>query len=131
MISVVAFWDGALAFAEGQRDSEFLRRMGAGRLFYAAFHDVAEAVGYPEQGEGSHEKLVRRARESQDKYLRRLAGHLDTLRLKRQKADYRLTTEFAVADLDELCRRARSVRGLLDQRRAERTTDGRSESDHR
>jgi len=125
VISPVEFWDGALAFAESQRCSEFLRRTGAGRLFYAAFHDVAAAIGYPEQGEGSHEKLVRRARESDDKYLRRLAGHLDTLRLKRQKADYRLTTEFAVADLEELCRKARSVRGLLDQRRAERMPDGR------
>ncbi len=118
MITLSELWDESLAFANANRSSEFLRRTAAGRLFYAAFHDVADAIGYPSQGEGSHDKLVKEAKASKDKLIRRLAGKLDELRLKRQVADYRLTVDFAEVELEELCTKARLVRGLLDERRA-------------
>jgi hypothetical protein len=113
MISGSDFWDAALTFADGQQGSEFLRRTGAGRLFYAAFHDVSSAIGYGPQGEGSHLDLVNRARGSAEKNIRNLARNLDQLRLKRQIADYRLTVEFTKVDLDDLCRCARKIRNEM------------------
>lgn len=113
MITTTELWEAAFAFVDTNRANEFMWRTGVGRLWYAAYHDVASIIGYPTDSSGGHLELVKRARTSKIARVHRVAAHLDALRLKRQVADYRLKYSFAETDLNEMCIKAKLVRSEL------------------
>jgi hypothetical protein len=76
--------------------SQCLRRTIIGRAYYAALICARDATHSNTTGQGGHDRVVAALRTKDNS----AAGKLDSLRLKRQSADYHPEIEISVRDVE-------------------------------
>lgn len=76
--------------------SQCLRRTIIGRAYYAAFICARDATGSKAVGQGGHENVVRALSAKNSN----AANKLNSLRVKRQSADYVLDKDISVRDVE-------------------------------
>jgi hypothetical protein len=89
--------------------SQCLRRTIIGRAYYAALICAREATGSKTVGQGGHENVVKALRGCNST----AAGKLDSLRLKRQSADYFPDKDVTVRDVEISLMDSRTILNAL------------------
>jgi uncharacterized protein (UPF0332 family) len=107
MIDIKDIFDDAVTLFSAARSSEARRRTIASRLYYSTFHaclSVARAQGHErnrDSRDGVHAQLIDFFRGSDDYELADMGDTLQTLYIRRIKADYRVNQDVSFSEIDD------------------------------
>lgn len=90
-------------------------RIAVGRAYYAAYHACLDSIPlHQHSGVGAHETLIRSMLDHNDEKIRALGLQLRKCKVKRTKADYKLSQNILIGEANQVFDECKIIRDSID-----------------